>query len=58
MNSFNPKTSILKYPIFFSRYDLFSANVSDFYAYFTAKNQNFGLSYFCRKLTYINTFSK
>ena len=36
--NFNPKTSIRKYPIFWSWYNFFSANVSDFYAYFSAKN--------------------
>ena len=32
----NSKTSIQKYPIFCSWYNVFSANVSDFHTYFTA----------------------
>ena len=39
MLNFNPKTSIWKYPIFCSWYNFFNANVSDFYTYFTIKNQ-------------------
>ena len=35
MLNFNPKTSIQKYPIFYSWYNFFNANVSDFYRYFT-----------------------
>ena len=35
---FNPKTNIRKYPILCNRYKVFSASVSDFYSYFTAKN--------------------
>jgi hypothetical protein len=34
----NLKTSIQKYPIFCSRYNFSSANVSDFYTHFIAKN--------------------
>ena len=38
MHNFDLKTSIRKYPIFCSRYNFFSANVSDFYMFFTSKN--------------------
>ena len=38
MFNFNPKISIQKYPIFCSWYNFSSANVSDLYRYFTAKN--------------------
>ena len=38
MFSFDSKTSIRRYPIFFSWYNFFSVNVSDFYRYFTAQN--------------------
>jgi hypothetical protein len=37
MFSFNPKTSIQKYPIFCSWYNFFSANVSDFARILLAK---------------------
>ena len=56
MFSFNPKTSIQKYLIFYSWYNFFSANVSDFYMYCTAKNSNFELSYLYKKLSYTNAF--
>ena len=36
--NFNSKTSIQKYPIFCSCYNVSSANVSDFYRSFTGKN--------------------
>ena len=39
MLDFNPKTSIRKDPIFSSWYNIFCANVSDFYRHFTAKSQ-------------------
>ena len=38
MLNFNLKKSIQKYLIFYSWYNLFNANVSDFYALFIAKN--------------------
>ena len=38
MPNFNSKTSIWKYPIFCTWYNLFSANISDFYMHFTSKN--------------------
>ena len=56
MFSFNPKTSIRKYPTFCSRYNFFSANVSDLYTYFIIKTKNFELSYLYKKLSYTNTF--
>ena len=34
----------------------FNANVSDFYTYFTAKNQNLEASYLYEKLSYTKTF--
>ena len=43
MPNYNPKTSIQKYLTFSSLYNFFSANVSDFYTYFIAKNENFEL---------------
>ena len=41
MFKFDSKMSVWKYPIFCSWYSFFSANVSDFYTYFTAKNKIF-----------------
>ena len=41
MFNLTPRTSIWKYPIFCSWYNLFNANISDFYRYFIAKNQIF-----------------
>jgi hypothetical protein len=38
MLKFDIRMSIRKYPISCSWYNFFSANVSDFYTYFTAKN--------------------
>ena len=57
MLTFNPKTRFQKYSVFCSRYDFFSANVSDFYRYFILlKIKNFEASYLCRTLSYTNTF--
>ena len=39
--NFNPNTSIQKYPTFWSWYNFFSTNVSNFYRYFTVKLKNF-----------------
>ena len=38
MFSYNPKTSVQKYPNFYNWYNAFSANVSDFYTYFAIEN--------------------
>ena len=40
MFNINSKTSIQKYLIFCSSYNVFNVNVSDFYMYFTTKNKN------------------
>jgi hypothetical protein len=44
------KISTQKYPNFNNWNNFFSANVSDFYMYFTMEIRNFKLSYLCKKL--------
>ena len=48
----NPKTSIQKYPIFCSYYNVFIADVSDFTRILLVKVKNFELSYLHKKLSY------
>ena len=52
----DPKTSIQKYPIFCSWYNVFISNVSDFTRILLVKIKNFELSYLHKKLSYTNTF--
>ena len=56
MFRFNPEISIQKCPIICGWYKFFSANVSDFYAYFTAENRKLEASYLYEKLSCTNTF--
>jgi hypothetical protein len=58
MFNFNLRMSIQKYSIFCSWYNIFSANVSDFYRYFMRKIKNFDLLYLSQQLSYIITFRK
>ena len=50
----NPKTSVQKYSIFCSWYNVF--NVSDFTRILLVKTKNFNLSYLHKKSSYASTF--